>query len=60
METEILVNNIFLYELFMGVKKINGHSGVNFSFKDSLSTASVCYCFDSGKYEENRSKIKKI
>ena len=25
--------NIFLYKLFIGVKKINGHSGVNFSFK---------------------------
>ena len=29
----MLVNNIFLYKLFIGVKKINGHSGVNFSFK---------------------------
>ena len=29
-----MVNNIFLYKLFIGVKKINGHSGVNFSFKD--------------------------
>ena len=26
------MNNIFLYKLFIGVKKINGHSGVNFSF----------------------------
>ena len=32
LEAEILVNNIFLYKLFIGVKKINGHSGVNFSF----------------------------
>ena len=28
-----MVNNIFLYKLLIGVKKINGHSGVNFSFK---------------------------
>ena len=28
-----MVNNIFLYKRFIGVKKINGHSGVNFSFK---------------------------
>ena len=27
------MNNIFLYKRFIGVKKINGHSGVNFSFK---------------------------
>ena len=27
-----MVNNIFLYKRFIGVKKINGHSGVNFSF----------------------------
>ena len=27
------MNNIFLYKLFIGVKKINGHSEVNFSFK---------------------------
>ena len=33
LEAEILVNNIFLYKLFIGVKKINGHSGVNFSLK---------------------------
>ena len=26
------MNNIFLYKRFIGVKKINGHSGVNFSF----------------------------
>ena len=28
-----MVNNIFLYKRFIGVKKINGHSEVNFSFK---------------------------
>ena len=31
-----MVNNIFLYKRFIGVKKINGHSGVNFSFKAFL------------------------
>ncbi len=34
LEAEILVNNISLCKLFIGVKKINGHSGVNFSFKE--------------------------
>ena len=28
LEAKILVNNIFLYKLFIGVKKINGHSRV--------------------------------
>ena len=32
-----MVNNIFLYKLFIGVKKINGHSGVNFSFNKYFS-----------------------
>ncbi len=32
-----MVNNISLYKLFTGVKKINGHSGVNFSFKQNNS-----------------------
>ncbi len=32
LEAEIWVNNISLCKLFIGVKKINGHSGVNFSF----------------------------
>ena len=32
LDAEILVNNIFLYKRFIGVKKINDHSGVNFSF----------------------------
>ena len=29
-----MVNIIFLYKLFIGVKKINGHAGVNFSFRE--------------------------
>ena len=33
------MNNIFLYKRFIGVKKINGHSGVNFSFKYKLLDA---------------------
>ncbi len=32
LEAEILVNNLSLYKIFIVVKKINGHSGVNFSF----------------------------
>ncbi len=37
LEAEILVNNISLCKLFIGVKKINGHSGVNFSFNHRIS-----------------------
>ena len=45
LEAEILVNNIYLHKLFIGVKKINGHSGVNFSFKKNLKDClAKCNC----------------
>ena len=52
LEAEILVNNIFLYKLFIGVKKINCHSGVNFSFKLTTEVqekvqGSTTACFDA-------------
>ena len=39
-----MVNNIFLYKRFIGVKKINGHSGVNFSFNWVLNSSTACSC----------------
>ena len=58
-----MVNNIFLYKRFIGVKKINGHSGVNFSFKVSQikeTLPPVAHACDGARSLESATALGKL